>query len=65
MRVIGIVLFSWRIEVAHEAVAARNLQSDVGVIGVTHHNVRYRSRGWSLGLGFNPSMDVLCRTATP
>ena len=41
MPVIGIVLFSWRIEVAHEAVAARNLQSDVGVIGVTHHNVRY------------------------
>ncbi len=54
MRVIGIVLFSWRIEVAHEAVAARNLQSDVGVIGVTHHNVRYRSRGWSLGLGSIP-----------
>ncbi len=35
------MLFNWRIEVVHEAVAARNLQPDVGVIGVTHHNVRY------------------------
>jgi hypothetical protein len=43
MRVIGIVLFSWRIKIVHEAVAARNLQSDVGVIGVTLHNVRYRT----------------------